>query len=90
MVRCHYDQIRLCRTEKLVEEQPMQQLVSLLAGESGTTVESDEVQDSATVLTQGKCVNFLSIEQSTVPVDTDCELHHYTICLRKTSDRLEL
>ena len=61
VVRCHYDQIRLCRTEKLVEEQPMQQLVSPVAGESGTTVESGEVQDSATVLTPGKCVDFLSI-----------------------------
>ena len=30
----HYDQIRPCRTEELVEEQPTQELV----GESGTTV----------------------------------------------------
>ena len=40
VVRRHYDQIRPCRTEELVEEQPMQELVSPLVGESSTTVES--------------------------------------------------
>ena len=49
----HYDQIRPCRTEELVEEQPMQELVSPPVGESGTTVESGIRQDSTTVLPPG-------------------------------------
>ena len=40
VVRRHYDQIRPCRTEELVEEQPMQELVSPPVGESSTTVKS--------------------------------------------------
>ena len=40
VVRRHYDQIRPCKTEELVEEQPMQELVSPPVGESSTTVES--------------------------------------------------
>ena len=34
VVRHHYDQIRLCQTEEIVEEQPMQELVSPPFGES--------------------------------------------------------
>lgn len=49
VVRHHYNQIRPCRTEELVEEHPMKKLVSPPIRESGTTVESGEGQDSTTV-----------------------------------------
>ena len=50
--RRHFDQIIPCRTEELVEEQPMQQLLNPPVGESGTTVESETRQDSTTVVPQ--------------------------------------
>ena len=92
MVHRHYDQNRPCRTEVIVEEQPMQKLVSPLVGESGTTVESRIRQDSTTVLSPGNVATSSELEQSTVPMSTstNCELHRYPACVRRPPDRLEL
>ena len=92
VVRRHYDQIRPCRTEELVEEQPTQELVSPPVGESGTTVESGIRQDSTTVLPPGNVSTSSELEQSTVPMSTstDCELHRYPARVQRPPDRLEL
>ena len=76
VVHHRYDQIRLCRTGQIVEEQPKQELVSPSVGESGTTVESGEGQDSTTVFTPGNVSTSSVLEKTTVPVDTStsCEL----------------
>ena len=75
VVRCHYDQIRLCQTEELVEEQPMQELVSPQFGESSTTAENGERQDLTTVSPPGNVSTSSVLEKSTVSVDTStgCE-----------------
>ena len=88
MVRRHYDQIRPCRTEELVEEQPTQELVSPPVRESGTTVESGIRQDSTAVLPPGNVSTSSELEQSTVPMSTstDCELCHYPTHVQRPSD----
>lgn len=48
----------------------MPELVSPPVGESGSTVENREGQDSTTVLTPGNVLTSSILEQSTVPVDT--------------------
>ena len=92
MVRCHFDQIRPCRTEELVEEQPMQELPSPPVGESGTTVESEIRLDLTTVLPPGNVSNSSALKQSTVPMSTstDCELCSYPACVWRPPDQLEL
>ena len=67
VVCCHYDQIRLCRTKELVEEQPIQELVSPLIEESSTTVESGEWQDSTTAPPPEIVSTSSVLEQSAVP-----------------------
>ena len=92
VVRRHYDQIRPCQTEELVEEQPMQELVSPPFVESSTTVENGERQDLTTVPPPGNVSTSSVLEKSTVPVDTStgCEFRRYPTRARKPPDRLEL
>ena len=70
----------------------MQELVSPLVGESGTTVQSEIRQDSTTVLPPGNVSTSSALEQSTVPMSTstDCELRHYPTRVQRPPDRLEL
>ena len=92
VVCCHYDQIRPCRTEELVEKQHMQELVSPPVEESDTTVESEIRQDSTTVLPPGNVSTCSELEQSTVPMSTstDCELRRHPTRVRRPPDRLEI
>jgi len=77
VVRRHYDQIRPCQAEELMEEQPMQELLSPSVEESSTIVESGERQDLTTVPPLGNVSTSSVLEKLTVPVDisADCELH---------------
>ena len=88
----HYDQIRLCQTEEIVEEQPMQELVSPPFGESSTTVENGERQDLTTVPPPGNVSTSSVLEKSTVPVGTStgCEFRRYPTRAQNPPDRLEL